>query len=856
MKNLFKPASVLIFLALAFSPSSPSAAERATIVGSKSYAPFFFLDAAGEPAGIWVDTWRLWSEKTGVEVGFVSKEWGKALKHVAEGDGDVIAGFMYSPERDEIFDYSESFYEVAANIFFHNSIYGLRSLKELSGFKIGVVKDDYAETYIKQNLADAHVVTYPGFRDLVDGAVSGEVRVFVADTPIVLFHLARHGHSQEFKVSRDPLYSMKIFAGVKEGNRRLLDIVNEGLGSISEDEKRLLDEKWIGRPAGRKFPWQGIGFAAVFLLCVIAATFLWVFLLRKKVAASTQSLMLSRQQLEKSRAAIQEAHDQLERRVNERTRELAEANTDLLEQIAVRKRAENALRKSEETFSAVFRHGQFAMGLCDTEGKLLRFNPAFEKLMGYTAAELEKMHFRELTHEEDRVESMRHFRRLTSGEVDQFAMEKRYVRKDGSIVWGHIGVSPIHDPDGGMQNTIFMLADITGRMEAEEEKDNLQRRLLQAQKMEAIGRLAGGMAHDFNNLLTVIRGYAELALMQMSDSSAIYPNIREIDSAAESAASLTSQLLAFSRKQILQPSILQLNDVIRKTGKMLERLIGEDIELITNLGTGTGTVLANMGQMEQVIMNLAVNARDAMPNGGTLTIATRNVELDADRAGECGVQPGEYVLLLISDTGSGMDKETQSLVFEPFFTTKGKGIGTGLGLATVYGIVRQSSGCVVVDSDVGKGATFSIYLPRAAGPSGEEKIVASEEELRGSETVLVVEDEEKVRGVVCSMLDAYGYSVLEADSGEQALRTVRELQGPLHLVLTDIVMTGLNGPDTVAQLQEMRPGLQAIFMSGYSDDAILNQTMDPDHMFLQKPITPHILFRKIREKLEGTSPGT
>jgi len=856
MKNLFKPASVLVFLAFAFSPFSLPAADRATVVGSKSYAPFFFLDSAGEPVGIWVDTWRLWSERTGLEVDFVSKEWGKALEHVAEGDGDVIAGFMYSAERDEKFDYSDSFYEVAANIFFHNSIYGLHSLKELSGFKIGVVKDDYAETYINQNLADAHVVTYPGFRELVDGAVSGEVRVFIADTPIVLFHLARHGHSREFKVSRDPLYSMKIFAGVKEGNRQLLDIVNEGLGSITEAEKRRVDEKWTGKPAGREFPWQTVGFAAVFLLLVTAATFLWVYLLRRKVAESTRSLTLSRQQLEESKAALQEAHDQLEGRVDERTRELAEANAGLLGQVAVRKKAENALRKSEERLSAVFQHGQFAVGLCDTEGKLLRFNPAFEKLVGYPAAELEKMHFPELTHEEDRPESVRQFRRLISGEVDQFAMEKRYVKKDGDIIWGHIGVSPIHDPDGGVQSTIFMLADITGRVKAEGEKDSLQGRLLQAQKMEAIGRLAGGMAHDFNNLLTVIRGYAELALMDMSESNAIYPNIREIDSAAESAASLTNQLLAFSRKQILQPSILQLNNVIRETGKMLERLIGEDIELITNLGTGTGTVLADLGQMEQVIMNLAINARDAMPDGGTLTIATRNVELDAVRAPECGVQPGDYVVLVISDTGCGMNSETQALVFEPFFTTKGKGIGTGLGLATVYGIVRQSSGCVVVDSTVGDGATFSVFLPRVAGPSGEEEVVASESELRGSETVLVVEDEGKVRGVICSMLEAYGYRALEVDSGEQALQTVRELEGPLHLVLTDIVMPGLNGPEVVEKLQEMKPDLPAIFMSGYTDDAILNQTMDPDHVFLQKPITPHTLFRKIREKLDGALPAT
>jgi PAS domain S-box-containing protein len=490
------------------------------------------------------------------------------------------------------------------------------------------------------------------------------------------------------------------------------------------------------------------------------------------------------------------------------------------------------------------------MGICDTKGRLLRFNPAFEKLMGYSAEELEKTSFRDLTHEDDRQESTRWFQRLISGETRQFAMEKRYVRKDGAVIWGHIGVSAIHGPEGRVQSTIFMIADITDRMKAEEEKDSLQRRLLQAQKMEAIGRLAGGIAHDFNNLLTVIRGNAELALLQSGKGGDINQKIYAIDSAADSAASLTNQLLAFSRKQVLRPAVLQPNDVIRETGRMLERLIGEDVELITNLGTGTGMILADVGQMEQVIMNLAINARDAMPDGGTLTIATRNVELGDDKAGDCAVQPGQYVALVISDTGHGMDRETQSMVFEPFFTTKGKGIGTGLGLATVYGIVRQSSGCVLVDSELGRGSTFSIYLPRVAGPTKEEAVTASEEELKGNETVLVIEDEEKVREVICAMLDAYGYGVLEADSGEEALRIVRDKPSTVDLVLSDIIMPGLSGPETAAQLQKIQPGLRVIFMSGYTDDPVISQMMSPDHSFLQKPITPHVLLHKIREIME------
>ena len=378
--------------------------------------------------------------------------------------------------------------------------------------------------------------------------------------------------------------------------------------------------------------------------------------------------------------------------------------------------------------------------------------------------------------------------------------------------------------------------------------------LLQAQKMEAVGRLAGGIAHDFNNLLTTIIGNTELSLMSLGRDHPLYQDIEQIKKAANSAASLTRQLLAFSRKQVLQPVVLNLNTVICSLEKMIGRLIGEDVELETLLSPDLGEVRADAGQMEQVIMNLVINARDAMPRGGKLIIETANVDLDETYASEHGVKlnPGPYVMLAVSDTGKGIDKETQSRIFEPFFTTKEKGKGTGLGLSTVYGIVKQSGGLIWVYSELGEGTTFKIYLPRIrSGSEPQRKEQVPLEAPKGVETVLIVEDDDAVRSLACKILELQGYKILEAKDGEEAMKVSKEYKGPIHLMITDVVMPGISGRELQEQLHPLRPAMKVLYMSGYTDNATAyHKVLDSGVAFLQKPFTPETLARKVREVLE------
>jgi signal transduction histidine kinase len=384
-----------------------------------------------------------------------------------------------------------------------------------------------------------------------------------------------------------------------------------------------------------------------------------------------------------------------------------------------------------------------------------------------------------------------------------------------------------------------------------------QEQLLQAQKMEAVGKLAGGIAHDFNNLLTAIKGFTELLLQRSDSNDPSHSDLLGIKKASEQAARLTRQLLAFSRKQVLQPRIINLNDIIVKMQEMLQRLIGEHIELKADLEEDLHSVRADPGQIEQIILNLAVNARDAMPDGGILTLATSNFNLEGKKSSrKIAVDPGEYVALTVRDTGSGMDQQTRRRLFEPFFTTKETGKGTGLGLATVYGIVHQSNGKILVDSAPGKGTTFTIYLPREEGlPEARPRKIVPREQLYGSETILLVEDEEMVRQLAERVLRQYGYNVLTSSRGSRALDMVESHSAPIDLMITDVIMPGgMNGKQLADRMAEKRPEMRVLYISGYTDTSLF-RTENPDNQvqLLEKPFSPLVLVRKVRELLEGES---
>lgn len=433
-----------------------------------------------------------------------------------------------------------------------------------------------------------------------------------------------------------------------------------------------------------------------------------------------------------------------------------------------------------------------------------------------------------------------HQRLLSSGREERGDLQEAWLGKSFDAT-----ATPLRDSQGALSGCVHVLHDITERRRLEEQ-------YRQAQKMEAVGRLAGGVAHDFNNLLTAITGYSELLLARLGEEDPLRRYVEEVKKAGDRAASLTRQLLTFSRQQVLELRVLDLNSVVANVDKMLRRVIGEDIELVTILVPDLGPVKADPGQLEQVILNLAVNSRDAMPQGGKLTIVTSNVELaeaSSHRHGE--LSPGKYVVLAVSDSGCGMDSETQAHIFEPFFTTKGEGKGTGLGLAMVYGIVKQSGGSVWVYSEVGRGTTFKVYLPQV-----NEKVTAQVSRppqpvlTRGWETILLVEDEEPVRSLVRSVLEAGGYVVLEARHGEDALVVAEMHKGPIQLLVTDVVMPEMSGPELAEHLAPFHREMKVLYMSGYTEGSIQHHgLLAPVTAYLPKPFTPETLARKVREVL-------
>jgi PAS domain S-box-containing protein len=500
--------------------------------------------------------------------------------------------------------------------------------------------------------------------------------------------------------------------------------------------------------------------------------------------------------------------------------------------------------RSEERFRRLFDSNTIGIAIADLNGNTVEANDAYLAMLGVTREELlaGRVHWDELTPEEHRGRDQVAVEELQRTGIAA-PWEKEFLRKDGTRVPVLIGVAMLKASEGSV---LAYVVDLT-------ERRRLEGQFLQAQKMEAVGQLAGGVAHDFNNLLTVILGYADLLASKLEPGSHKLEELDEIRTAAERAASLTRQLLAFSRQQVLERKVLDVNHLVAGTEKMLHRLIGEDVALVTAFSPALHRVYADAGQLEQVIMNLAVNARDAMPRGGKLTIETANVDLDDTYARRhTTVRPGSYAMIAVSDTGAGMSDETLAHMFEPFFTTKERGKGTGLGLATVYGIVKQSGGSVWVYSEVGKGTTFKIYLPVVEEGVAVEPTPAEPVSLAGSETVLLVEDEKSVRALSRSILERYGYTVLEAGSGKEGLEVARQFPLPIHLVLTDVVMPEMGGTDLASQLETLRPGVRVLYMSGYTDDAIFRHgLLTKGRSFLQKPFTPEALARKVREALRG-----
>ena len=537
-------------------------------------------------------------------------------------------------------------------------------------------------------------------------------------------------------------------------------------------------------------------------------------------------------------------------RFSERDREILKFVSQQLAAAIEHKRYEEALRRSEARSRSLILSAAFGICRCTLHGRFLDVNPALINMLGQSSVEdLLKLDARSEVfvnpRELDRLAE--DYRR--TGSLN--GVEVQWKRKDGRIIVVRLSGCAAVSTEEPEEVLELIAEDITDRRQLEEQ-------LRQAQKMDAVGRLAGGVAHDFNNLLMVINGYTEVLLEQLEKDSATHNKVQSIQQAADRAATLTRQLLAFSRKQLLELKVVDVNTVVGDMERLLRPLIGENIELVTRLSTQTGRTRADAGQLEQVIMNLVVNAKDSMPEGGKLTLQTADVAVGQSYSHHRFIQPGRYAVISVADTGHGMDKETQSRIFEPFFTTKEKGKGTGLGLSTVYGIVKQSSGYVFAQSEVGAGTIFYVYLPRVE-ESAEEMSPAKtqQNEAGGCETVLLVEDEESVRELVRVTLTSRGYKVLEAENGECGLRIADDFKERIDILITDVVMPGMGGRELAKRLVSLRPGINVLYLSGYTEDAVVTQgVLGPGTAFLQKPFTLQNLAKKVREVLvSNTTPA-
>jgi PAS domain S-box-containing protein len=530
---------------------------------------------------------------------------------------------------------------------------------------------------------------------------------------------------------------------------------------------------------------------------------------------------------------LRAAHDELENRVHLRTAELSQANEDL--------------RQANDVRQALMKSSPLAIWAIDLEGRVIFWSPAAEKTFGWMEAEVIGKTLPVIP-DQRRQEFEAELVRLKAGGSMQ-GEESTRRKKDGSRIDVAMWTAPLRDAAGEINGFVKIDADITARKILEEE-------FRQSQKMEAVGRLAGGVAHDFNNLLTVIMGYVEMLLAE-AQNAAVVEYAQEIQMAADRASSLTGQLLAFSRRQITQPKIFDLNESVTRSMQLLRRVIGEDLAVSTHLAPDLARVKADPSHIDQALMNLVVNARDAMSNGGTLTIETANVFLDdtyVDR--HLGVKAGPYCMLAVSDTGIGMTSDVKRRIFEPFYTTKDSSKGTGLGLSIVYGVMQQSGGDIIVYSEAGKGTTFKLYFPMAEVPVEVAAAARQTFDSRGTETVLLCEDEERIRKLVFAMLHKQGYEVLEAETPELAIRLARDHRGPIDLLITDIVMPKMNGMELAKAMQEIRPEARVLYMSGYTDNRVnASWVLDSKTPFLHKPFTTSGLMEKVREAL-GTEAAT
>lgn len=808
---------VLIFIgeSVIFAPAVFGKEPLSVRVGAYQNPPKIFLDQKGGVSGFWPDLMEHIAKTENWKIEYVRGTWRDGLERLKNKEIDIMPDVAFTEKRGKRYAFSEA--PVLASwtrVYVNKKNTQIQSITDLKNKKIAALKGSVnleGPGGLRELCVGFHLnctfLELDDYEEVFQAVEEGRADAGITNTNF------GNKHARDFQVEMTPIVFQPVdmkFAFPKDAEQTPFFVkrINDRMKNLKQDDNspyyRLLKKHFEGEIAEEEIPvwfktvWESLGFIFILFILVI---------------------IISRIQ------------------VRRRTRDIRIKN--------------EALRKSEARLRNVFEASPLGIGLF--KNRVMQWqNNALARMSGYSLDEFQGKNTRSLYANDAEFERVGKAINTLGGKNRTVEIETRLVRRDGMVFDCHIRYA-LMDTESEDGLVLAMAEDITERKKAEKEKREIEAQLNQAQKMETVGVLAGGVAHDFNNILTTIIGNADLALMDLDKNSSFYDNVDEIRKAGHRGAGLTRQLLAFSRKELIRPEVLDINSLLMNFGKMLHRLIREDIDLVTACAPDLWHVEADPGQMEQVIMNLVVNAGDAMPKGGILVIETANVELDETYFRDKRVEgePGPYVMLAVTDSGMGMDKETQAHIFEPFFTTKGLGRGTGLGLATVYGIVKQNRGLVWVYSEEGKGTTFKVYFPRVEGDG--KRVVkerASTRSLEGSETILVVEDDDSLRNMARQMLEGYRYRVITAENGREAIKLSESHDGDIHLLLTDVVMPGMTGPDLAEQVKSRWPEIKVVYMSGYTADIIgRHGVLEKNVAFIQKPFNREGLAAKVREVL-------
>ena len=789
------------------SNGSVTAAAGVTIkvVMDDNYPPYSFRGEDGILKGIVVDQWRLWERKTGGRAILQGRDWLEAQRSMEAREFDVIDTIFRNEKRDLIYDFSKPYADIPVPLFIHTDIRGIRGVKDLKGFMVAAKAGGNVIEVLKRE-GVTNIVEYPSYEKIVEAARDGQVKVFTVDRPPAMYYLNKMGIQDRFRET-PPMYHGLFHRAVHRGERRLLARVEDGFSRISKEEYDEIDRRWQGSAIAGGGVWRylmiTVGSAAA--LCLALA--LWLAVLRRLVAQRTV---------------------QLQREIDARIAQ------------------EGLLRESELRFRSIFDASNEAIFVHEIpSGRIVDVNQTSCEMFGYSHDRMVELSLDEVgsgVPPYTQAEALAFIEGAAAGIRQLFEWQAR--KSDGSLFWIEVQMRRI--AVGSVDRVVVTARDITRRKKVEEERAQLQEQLLQACKMESIGRLAGGVAHDFNNMLTVILGLAGLCMRKMPAEDPNYKCFDLIYQAASRSTDITKQLLAFSRKEAVAPREVDLNARVKESQKILARLISEAITITFTPCSDLWSVRIDPSQVDQILMNLAANANDAMPDGGELALETAKVHLDFAGSFPCEeAVPGDYVLLTVRDTGCGMDRDTMQHVFEPFFTTKEVGAGTGLGLATVYGIVAQNGGFIDLASEPGRGTVFKIYLPRY---EHEAEAVEEIEALRtrGAGTILVVEDEEMLLRTATHLLEEIGYSVIKADNPFTALAICEDPGIRIDMVLTDVVMPGMNGKEMSQRMKLTRPGLKTLFMSGYPAKVVESSGIVEQGMYyIKKPLD----FQELRVKI-------